>query len=83
MVRAIQVEIFVLLIMLFRQMLAALTDNIQNHSIYNIAFGAQTSLEDLFYLIRETLTDSGIEIVQEEPLYREYRDGMLNILWLY
>ena len=55
--------------------LAALTDNIQNHSIYNIAFGAQTSLEDLFYLIRETLTESGIEIVQEEPLYREYRDG--------
>jgi UDP-N-acetylglucosamine 4-epimerase len=50
------------------------------NQVYNIAIGDQTSLNDLFQLISNTLKFMGFEIKDEKnnlitPTYREFRDG--------
>ncbi len=43
------------------------------NQVYNIALGERTTLNDLFYTLREILR--GPEAVREKPVYREFRPG--------
>ncbi len=43
--------------------------------IYNVAFGEITTLNQLFYLIRDQLTEKAAGISLQEPVYRDFRAG--------
>jgi len=45
------------------------------HRIYNVASGQQTSLNQLFYSIRESLAEVGIGVQQSDPAYGPFRQG--------
>jgi len=45
------------------------------HRIYNVASGQESSLDQLFYSIRESLTEAEIEVQQSEPAYGPFRQG--------
>jgi UDP-N-acetylglucosamine 4-epimerase len=53
---------------------AALVNFENNHRVYNVALGDQTTLNDLFRAIREGLSLMGYECV-ETPVYRDFREG--------
>ena len=55
-------------------LLAANSDHLSKHEIFNIAVGDRTSLNDLFTIIRTTLTDYGKEYPYD-PIYRDFRPG--------
>lgn len=56
--------------------LAALTDNKDAvNQVYNIAFGGRTTLEHLYYMIREKLARFHPEIREYEPVYDSFRFG--------
>lgn len=56
--------------------LAATTDNpAAINQIYNVAFGARTTLSDLFYLIRDLLAEKLDYVARAEPIYEEFRTG--------
>ena len=55
-------------------LLAANSDHLSEHEIFNIAVGDRTSLNDLFTIIRTTLTDYGKEYPYD-PIYRDFRPG--------
>lgn len=45
------------------------------NQVYNVAFGASTTLNELFYLIHDLLRQSGVTVSQSEPLYGDFRTG--------
>ena len=55
-------------------LLAANSDHLSKHEIFNIAVGDRTSLNDLFTIIRTTLIDYGKEYPYD-PIYRDFRSG--------
>ena len=54
--------------------LAATSNNIDTHEVYNIAFGQRTSLNNLFKIIKEALKKNNI-FYEKEVLYQEFRAG--------
>jgi UDP-N-acetylglucosamine 4-epimerase len=57
-------------------LLAALTDNSEAlNQIYNVAVGDRTTLNQLFYAIRERLADDDQSVLENEPHYRDFRAG--------
>ena len=52
--------------------LAALARDDHKDEIYNAAVGDITSLNELFYIIKESLIDNGINVTNE-PIYRDFR----------
>lgn len=45
------------------------------NEIFNVAVGGRTSLNQLFALIRDLLTDAGVAVAVPEPVYGDFRDG--------
>ncbi|MBU0992204.1 MAG: Vi polysaccharide biosynthesis UDP-N-acetylglucosaminuronic acid C-4 epimerase TviC [Proteobacteria bacterium] len=45
------------------------------NQVYNVAFGEQTTLTQLFYYIRERLLPNYPHISNTEPVYRDFRKG--------
>ena len=43
--------------------------------VYNVACGEQTTLNELFYLLRDTLVETDPAVARREPGYREFRAG--------
>ena len=57
-------------------LLAALTPGSERlHSVYNVACGGRTKLKQLFYMIRDALSDQMPELSMVQPAYRQYRPG--------
>ena len=55
--------------------LAALSNDKAKGEVYNVAVGDQTSLNTLFFKIRDLLAKTHPEIADAEPKYREFRAG--------
>jgi len=43
--------------------------------IFNIALGGRTSLNELFFAIRDRLSSLGVDCMQVEPAYQDFRPG--------
>ncbi len=54
--------------------LAATAQDDAKDEVYNVAVGDRTTLNDLFYAIKNALNENGVE-VSAEPTYREFRAG--------
>ncbi|NOJ20342.1 NAD-dependent epimerase/dehydratase family protein [Vibrio jasicida] len=55
-------------------LLAATAQDEAKDEVYNVAVGDRTTLNDLFYSIKNALNENGFE-VSAEPIYREFRAG--------
>ncbi len=57
-------------------LLAATTDNPEaTNQVYNVAVGDRTTLNDLFYKIRNILSSKFPYLSDVEPIYRDFRPG--------
>ncbi|MBU1195782.1 MAG: SDR family oxidoreductase [Proteobacteria bacterium] len=45
------------------------------NQVYNVAFGERTTLNELFYLIKDLVASQFPEIKTAEPVYRDFRPG--------
>lgn len=54
--------------------LAATAQDEAKDGVYNVAVGDRTTLNDLFYAIKNALNENSVE-VDAEPIYREFRAG--------
>lgn len=54
--------------------LAALADDVSKNEVYNVAVGEQTSLTELFEMLRFSLSQIG-SVYDKEPEYQEFRRG--------
>lgn len=55
--------------------LAATVENDEaKNQVYNVAVGDRTTLNDLFYAIKNALAQNGVQYIKE-PIYREFRAG--------
>ncbi|EJA7359447.1 Vi polysaccharide biosynthesis UDP-N-acetylglucosaminuronic acid C-4 epimerase TviC [Vibrio alginolyticus] len=55
-------------------LLAATAEEDAKDEVYNVAVGDRTTLNDLYYAIKNSLNDNGV-VVNAEPIYREFRAG--------
>ncbi|MCD9504142.1 Vi polysaccharide biosynthesis UDP-N-acetylglucosaminuronic acid C-4 epimerase TviC [Photobacterium phosphoreum] len=55
-------------------LLAATAQDKAKDEVYNVAVGDRTTLNDLFYAIKNALNENGVR-VHAEPIYREFRAG--------
>ena len=55
-------------------LLAATAQDDAKDEVYNVAVGDRTTLNDLFYAIKNALNENGVD-VSAEPIYREFRVG--------
>ncbi|MDK9773427.1 NAD-dependent epimerase/dehydratase family protein [Vibrio sp. B181a] len=55
-------------------LLAATAQDEAKDEVYNVAVGDRTTLNDLFYAIKNALNENDVE-VNVEPIYREFRAG--------
>ncbi|SKC30947.1 UDP-glucose 4-epimerase [Photobacterium piscicola] len=55
-------------------LLAATAKDEEKDEVYNVAVGDRTTLNDLFYAIKNALKENGME-VDTEPKYRDFRTG--------
>ncbi|ELA6649977.1 NAD-dependent epimerase/dehydratase family protein [Vibrio alginolyticus] len=55
-------------------LLAATAEEDAKDEVYNVAVGDRTTLNELYYAIKNSLNDNGI-VVNAEPIYREFRAG--------
>ncbi|EIZ0309210.1 NAD-dependent epimerase/dehydratase family protein [Vibrio parahaemolyticus] len=55
-------------------LLAATAEEDAKDEVYNVAVGDRTTLNDLFYAIKNALNNNDIK-VEAEPIYREFRVG--------
>jgi UDP-N-acetylglucosamine 4-epimerase len=61
-------------------LLAATTeDPAAVNEVYNVAVGAQTTLDELFQLIRLLLASHDPAVLSRRPLYRDFRPGDMHI----
>jgi len=51
------------------------TDENASDQVYNVAYGERTTLNELFYLIRERVSKRYPEVAGIEPVYRDFRPG--------
>ncbi len=57
-------------------LLAATSDNSKAiNQVFNVAFGARTSLNELHGYIRKLVCEHGLNVDELNPIYREFRDG--------
>jgi len=56
-------------------LLAATADKNDTCSVYNIAFGQRTTLNELFQLIRERVGRNYPQTMDVQPEYRDFRPG--------
>jgi UDP-N-acetylglucosamine 4-epimerase len=54
--------------------LAATASDEAKDQVYNVALGDRTTLNDLFFAIKEALNNSGVDVYLE-PIYRDFRIG--------
>lgn len=55
---------------------AALAENDDAaNQVYNIAYGERTTLNELFYLIRDLVKEKYPDVKDTEPVYRDFRPG--------
>lgn len=54
---------------------ARLLESGGSHSVYNVAVGDRTSLNDLFRFLKESLSERFAHVKSAEPVYREFRAG--------
>src|SRR5690606_25487885 len=54
---------------------AEVTDPRAVGEVYNVAFGERTTLNELYYLIRDGLVPYNPRIADAEPVYRNFREG--------
>ena len=55
-------------------LLAATAKEDVKDEVYNVAVGDRTTLNDLYYAIKNALNENGIQ-VEGEPVYRDFRTG--------
>ncbi|MFH4665300.1 NAD-dependent epimerase/dehydratase family protein [Vibrio cidicii] len=55
-------------------LLAATAEEDAKDEVYNVAVGDRTTLNDLFYAIKNALNENGVT-VKGEPIYRDFRAG--------
>lgn len=55
-------------------LLAAMSEGNVAGEVYNVAYGARTSLNTLFLYLRKSLAEEGIEY-RREPIHRDFRSG--------
>ncbi len=55
--------------------LAALADDKGLNTVYNVAFGERTTLNELYEYLRQEVLKYKPNITQTKPLYREFRQG--------
>lgn len=61
-------------------LLAATTDNPSaENEVFNVALGAQTTLDELFQMIRLLLAPTHPDAMTQHPRYREFRPGDIRI----
>jgi UDP-N-acetylglucosamine 4-epimerase len=58
---------------------AMATDPAAVNQVYNIAYGAQTTLDELFVMIRMLLSASYPAALARKPVYREFRKGDMKL----
>jgi UDP-N-acetylglucosamine 4-epimerase len=58
---------------------ATTTDTAAINEVYNVAFGAQTTLDELYQMIRMLLAPHFPHVMGGAPLYREFRPGDMHI----
>ncbi|MGH9647033.1 MAG: NAD-dependent epimerase/dehydratase family protein, partial [Bryobacteraceae bacterium] len=56
-------------------LLAALCPREAANRVYNIAVGEQTTLNQLFQILREALSSQGVSLAEPGPSYRDFRPG--------
>jgi UDP-N-acetylglucosamine 4-epimerase len=57
-------------------LLAATTDNAEAvNTVYNVAVGDRTTLNELYHLIRDNIAREHPEVAAREPDYRDFREG--------
>ncbi len=54
---------------------ATTTNEAAINQVYNVSCGARTTLNELFYLIRDTLVEADPELAAVVPIYRDFRRG--------
>jgi UDP-N-acetylglucosamine 4-epimerase len=54
---------------------AALSSDVANGNVYNVALGGQTTLTELFYSLRDAVSKSGVDCGSIEPVYQDFRPG--------
>jgi UDP-N-acetylglucosamine 4-epimerase len=55
-------------------LLAATADDSAKNEVYNVAVGDRTTLNDLFYALKDALAANGV-VYDKEPAYRDFRPG--------
>lgn len=55
--------------------LSAVADEEAKNEVYNVAVGGRTTLNELFYAIKEGLSEDNPEVKSIEPSYRDFRAG--------
>jgi UDP-N-acetylglucosamine 4-epimerase len=58
---------------------ATTTDPAAINQVYNVAFGAQTTLDELFKMIRLLLAPHEPAVLSRRPRYRDFRPGDMHI----
>jgi UDP-N-acetylglucosamine 4-epimerase len=53
---------------------AALHDDLKSSQVYNVAVGDRTTLNELFFIIRNGLAEAGVQYVRS-PVYKPFRVG--------
>jgi UDP-N-acetylglucosamine 4-epimerase len=56
-------------------LLAAISGDVTNGNVYNIALGGRTTLNELFVALRDALEVQGIDCADMEPVYEDFRPG--------
>jgi UDP-N-acetylglucosamine 4-epimerase len=56
-------------------LLAATSNKEAANNVFNVAVGDQTSLNELYYYIRDRLCDRFYNLKNAQPVYREFREG--------
>jgi UDP-N-acetylglucosamine 4-epimerase len=51
------------------------TDEAAGDQVYNVAYGERTTLNELFYLIRDRVAQRYKKVARIEPVYRDFRPG--------
>lgn len=54
---------------------AAISDNATNGKVYNVALGGSTTLNELFFTLRDALAAQGVDCADVEPVYEDFRPG--------
>lgn len=55
--------------------LSAVADKAAKNEVYNVAVGGRTTLNDLFYAMRDGLVKYQQDIADNQPIYRDFRAG--------